>query len=117
MAFKILLRYLKSSFQSPNVIKWSIWIAFATSGYFQVGNYIQSLWKTVRTDNEAKLNGGVEATTTFLASLAVFSIGYLDTNWKRLGNPLIILVSFFSGIVLYIMATTEIIWITYAGNY
>ena len=34
------------------VIKWSAWVAVSTCLYFQVGNYIQPLWREIRTADE-----------------------------------------------------------------
>ena len=42
--FQRLGRDLKEAYSNPYVVKWSIWVAFATCGYFQIGNYIQGLW-------------------------------------------------------------------------
>lgn len=38
---------LKSSFCNSQVLKWSIWWAFSTCMFFQVGNYIQLFWSEV----------------------------------------------------------------------
>ena len=64
---KVLLTHLKVAYTNPYVLKWSVWVAFATCGYFQVGNYIQALWKYIETeDNPENYNGAVEATATLI---------------------------------------------------
>ena len=64
---KVLLTHLKVAYTNPYVLKWSLWVAFATCGYFQVGNYIQALWKYIETeDNPENYNGAVEATATLI---------------------------------------------------
>ena len=35
---------LKKAYSEKSVVTWSIWVALATCGYYQIGNYIQSLW-------------------------------------------------------------------------
>ena len=35
------------AYKNLYVIKWSFWFALATCGNFQIGNYIQSLWKDI----------------------------------------------------------------------
>ena len=35
---------LKKAYSKKSVVTWSIWVALATCGYYQIGNYIQSLW-------------------------------------------------------------------------
>ena len=66
-AVKVLMSHLKVAYSNPYVLKWSVWVAFATCGYFQVGNYIQALWKYIQTeDNPENYNGAVEATATLI---------------------------------------------------
>ena len=61
------MSHLKVAYTNPYVLKWSVWVAFATCGYFQVGNYIQALWKYIQTeDNPENYNGAVEATATLI---------------------------------------------------
>ena len=38
---------VKKAYKNLYVIKWSFWFALATCGNFQIGNYIQSLWKDI----------------------------------------------------------------------
>ena len=61
------MSHLKVAYTNIYVLKWSVWVAFATCGYFQVGNYIQALWKYIETeDNPENYNGAVEATATLI---------------------------------------------------
>ena len=61
----------KMIYSDSFIVKWSLWWALATCGFFQVGNYIQTLWATVQTDieNPDVYNGIVEAANTFLGEL------------------------------------------------
>ena len=35
---------LKKAYSKRSVVSWSVWVVLATCGYYQIGNYIQSLW-------------------------------------------------------------------------
>ena len=64
---KVLFSHLKVAYTNPYVVKWSFWVAFATCGYFQVGNYIQALWKYIQIEQEPdNFNGVVEASATLI---------------------------------------------------
>ena len=60
----------KNCYGNRKLLKWSIWWAIATCGYFQVGNYIQNLWEYIHPSadhpNQAIYNGAVEAGATLL---------------------------------------------------
>ncbi|KAK6054024.1 hypothetical protein COOONC_08467 [Cooperia oncophora] len=44
------------------MLKWSLWWALASCGYFQVGNYVQTLWGTlIKPDSSDVFNGLTEA--------------------------------------------------------
>ena len=45
--FSGLWQDLKKAYTNPYVVKWSVWVALATCGNFQIGNYIQSLWHAI----------------------------------------------------------------------
>lgn len=60
------------AFTNTYVVKWVVWWALSTCGYWQVISYIQLLWQTVRKDNqddEPPLYGIVEAAYTLLGKL------------------------------------------------
>ena len=38
---------LKKAYSNGYVVKWSVWVALATCGNFQIGNYIQTLWNDI----------------------------------------------------------------------
>ena len=42
----------KKFYTKPSLIKWSLWWAFGMCGTFQVGNYVQSLWKQINMEND-----------------------------------------------------------------
>ena len=68
-----LMTELKVIYSSRTVILWSVWWALASCGNFQVGNYIQNLWKIVapHKDSRKLYNGAVEAGGTLFSELLV----------------------------------------------
>lgn len=76
IAYQRLWTDLLTSFSSSHMLKWSLWWAFATCGYFQVSNFIQSLWETITpwetttntTATPQIYNGAVEAVHTLLGT-------------------------------------------------
>lgn len=58
-----------TAFSDSYTLKWSLWWAFATCGFFQVVNYIQPLWETLAPlESELVYNGGVEAVHALLGN-------------------------------------------------
>ena len=56
-----------TAFSDTYTLKWSLWWAFATCGFFQVVNYIQPLWEALAPpDSGLVYNGGVEALNALL---------------------------------------------------
>lgn len=49
--FKNLWHDFKRFYFQPSLLKWSLWWAFGMCGMLQVGNYVQSLWKEINSDN------------------------------------------------------------------
>ena len=45
--FAKILSDLRSAYTQSYIVKWSVWVAFSTSAYYQVGNYIQPLWESI----------------------------------------------------------------------
>ena len=83
------MSHLKVAYTNPYVLKWSVWVAFATCGYFQVGNYIQALWKYIQTeDNTENYNGAVEATATLLGIYGTCTIITCGLNFFDPPPPL-----------------------------
>jgi thiamine transporter 2/3 len=55
------------NFRSPLVLKWSLWWALASCGYYQVGNYVQNLWAlNQEPDSPATIYNGVTETMNTL---------------------------------------------------
>ena len=60
-------------------------------------------------------NGYVEAVTTLLGALAVSFIGFIKVDWVKVGDLAALLISIVSGVLLFVIARTENIWIGYIG--
>jgi len=105
--------------RDPYVIKWSLWWALAMCGHFQVVNYIQPLWETIKPssegDNKVLYNGLVEACTTITGALLTFLFGFLRINWRLVGEVVLFLVAFADGAILMAMGQTEDLMMAYIG--
>lgn len=65
--FQLFRKDFTTAFSDTYTLKWSLWWAFATCGFFQVVNYIQPLWETLSTaETSLVYNGGVEAVHSLL---------------------------------------------------
>ncbi len=65
---RLLWKDFITAFSDNYTLKWSLWWAFATCGFFQVVNYIQPLWEALEPDSENVYNGGVEALHALLGN-------------------------------------------------
>lgn len=64
---RLLWEDFTTAFSDAYTLKWSLWWAFATCGFFQVVNYIQPLWEILApSESELVYNGGVEAVHALL---------------------------------------------------
>ncbi|XP_069476299.1 thiamine transporter 2-like [Ambystoma mexicanum] len=106
----------KACYSSKKLIYWSLWWALATSGYYQIFNYVQMLWDHVEPSGSSSVyNGGVEAVAALIGALATFAVSYMKLDWSIWGE---LALSFFSAIssgALYLMDFTSNIWASYAG--
>ncbi|KAL6079907.1 hypothetical protein STEG23_014359 [Scotinomys teguina] len=107
---------LKECYSSNHLFYWSLWWAFATSGYNQVLNYVQVLWEHKAPSQDSSIyNGAVEAVATFGGALAAFSVGYVKLNWDLLGELGLAIFSAVIAGALFLMSYTLSIWVCYAG--
>ncbi|KAK3095899.1 hypothetical protein FSP39_020532 [Pinctada imbricata] len=72
--FIFLWKELKSIYSRKETVLWSIWWALASCGNFQVGNYIQNMWKVISPNRKsAKIyNGAVEAAAGLFGKFHVY---------------------------------------------
>ncbi|XP_046445559.1 thiamine transporter 1-like isoform X2 [Daphnia pulex] len=110
---RLLWKDFTTAFSDNYTLKWSLWWAFATCGFFQVVNYIQPLWEALEPDSENVYNGGVEALHALLGALTTLAVGYLSIDWSVYGEPTIAVISLFEGVMLFVAGNTDVVWVTY----
>ncbi|KAK3576846.1 hypothetical protein CHS0354_002640, partial [Potamilus streckersoni] len=64
---------IREIYSTKVVMIWSVWWALASCGNFQVGNYIQNLWKVISPQHKSMkiYNGAVDAAATLLGNLNI----------------------------------------------
>ncbi|KAM3857257.1 thiamine transporter 1 [Diretmus argenteus] len=98
------------------LLAWSVWWALSTCGYFQVVNYAQALWETVRPSQDFHIyNGYVETLSTLLGALAALAVGYLPVRWSLWGELALCIFSMLMAMCVYVMVTLGNIWMCYAS--
>ncbi|XP_029379009.1 thiamine transporter 1 isoform X2 [Echeneis naucrates] len=96
------------------LLAWSLWWALATCGYFQVINYAQPLWESIRPSHEHDIyNGYVETLSTLLGALAALLVGYLPICWSLWGELSLCVLSFLMAACIFVMDTRNNIWLCY----
>ncbi|XP_049632619.1 thiamine transporter 1 [Suncus etruscus] len=116
LVLKVLWNDFLICYSSRPLLCWSVWWALSTCGYFQVVNYIQGLWEQVMSSRQAPIyNGGVEAVSTMLGAVAVFTVGYIKISWSTWGEVALALFSLLIAAAVYIMDMTSSIWVCYAS--
>ncbi|XP_038051092.1 folate transporter 1-like [Patiria miniata] len=110
----------KSCYGNFDLLKWSLWWAFATCGNFQVGNYVQNLWEIIYEKpgnsgmNTDVYNGAVEAVATLMGAVSAFLIMFVRMDWHHFGELLLGVVSLLEAALLVVMGVTSNIWLCYA---
>lgn len=107
-----------------SLLRWSIWWAIATCGVFQVGNYVQSLWKVINTEsgnegmvaNKREWNGLVEGTTDLVSAAAALLASFLRVNWSVWGEVTMGGLAMVDCLMLLLASHINIIWIAYAAH-
>ncbi len=109
-----LLHAFRVSYSNYTLLRWSIWWALATCGYLQIENYIQSLWEEVQGSQKNKSwNGGVGAAATLGSAGVAFALSFVKVRWGVVGELLLGCLSLVDAALLFIMARSDNIWITY----
>ncbi|KAM4710908.1 thiamine transporter 1 [Anableps anableps] len=101
-------------YKCRTLLAWSVWWALATCGYFQIVNYVQALWESVRPALEI-YNGYVETLSTLLGALAALLVGYIPVSWTQQGELLLWVLSLFMAVCVFIMALLKNIWVCYSS--
>lgn len=104
----------KLCYSDKQLLRWSLWWAFATCGEFQVENFVQNLWDIIYPSRKHKIyNGAVTAISHLTGSLVAISLAYVKINWSLLGELCLGLVSVADAFFLFFSAQTSSIWIAY----
>ncbi|KAF7207065.1 thiamine transporter 1 isoform X1 [Nothobranchius furzeri] len=113
---KMLLKDLVQCYKSRPLLTWSVWWALATCGYFQIINYAQPLWETVRSSpDDSVYNGYVETLSTLLGALAALLVGYLPVSWSRWGELALCVLSMLMAVCVFVMDLLKNIWVCYSS--
>ncbi|XP_072020040.1 thiamine transporter 2-like isoform X1 [Amphiura filiformis] len=115
---RLLIFDFKMCYSNKQLVKWSLWWAFATCGAHQVSNYIQTLWQVFFSQSDEThvdiiYNGAVQAVSTLVSALAAFSIMFTKLNWSVFGEVSIGIVSVMQSVLLVTMSITDSIWLCY----
>lgn len=105
---------LKLCYSNKELLRWSLWWAFATCGEFQVENYVQNLWDVIYPSHNHKVyNGGVTALSHLTGSSVAILLAYLKVNWSMFGELCLGVVSVADAFFLFLSAQTSSIWLAY----
>ncbi|KAF6204345.1 hypothetical protein GE061_002686 [Apolygus lucorum] len=105
-----------AAFRNIYVVKWAFWWALATCCYYQILQYVQSLWEQILTETPqigGNLNGAVELAYTLTSAASSYSFGKLRVDWTRFGELALCLGSFLISGLLLTMALTSNIVVAY----
>ncbi|XP_078677929.1 thiamine transporter 2-like [Branchiostoma floridae x Branchiostoma belcheri] len=105
---------LREAYRSEVLLTWSLWWAFAKCGNSQVGNYVQNLWDIISPSSQHSVyNGAVEAAAMLAGALVSLLMGHVKLNWTVVGEAVLGSVSLGMAVLLFVMATTDSIWVCY----
>uniref|UniRef100_A0A0K0DJ51 Thiamine transporter 2 n=1 Tax=Angiostrongylus cantonensis TaxID=6313 RepID=A0A0K0DJ51_ANGCA len=114
--FKTLTEELRKVYGNTFIMKWSMWWALATCAYFQVGNYVQTLWGAVIDVSDVDVyNGLTEALCPLVALPAVLLTRHLAVDWSEWGELCLAACSFIDCAILLLMSQTDNLIIMYIG--
>lgn len=110
------IQALKVCYSRQLLLRWSIWWALATCGELQVENYVQNLWDEIWPSHEHKIyNGGVTAISHLFASTIAVLLAFTKINWSLWGELCLAAFSIIDCFLLFIMAGTGNIWVSYCS--
>lgn len=95
-------------------MKWSIWWALVTCGFYQVQTYIQPLWFEIQNGTDyTAYNGATKAAFLLMAFLGALVADALKIDWKLLGELALAICSIFASAALLISSQTDSILVSY----
>ena len=110
----VMFRDFKKCYSNKELLRWSLWWAFATCGEFQVENYVQNLWDVIYPSHNHKIyNGGVTALSHLTGSLVAVMLAYVKIDWSVFGELCLGVVSVADAFFLFLSAQTSSIWVAY----
>ncbi|EFO16653.1 hypothetical protein LOAG_11851, partial [Loa loa] len=110
--FCYILQQLKIFKQNKNVLKWSIWWALTSCGFYQITNYVQSLWATMQNISD-NFNGITECINTLIGAIISFSLQYINKDWTVHDELIISITTAIITLLLIIMSQIKLIIIAY----
>ncbi|KAL4091352.1 hypothetical protein QTP88_026054 [Uroleucon formosanum] len=119
VVFDQLYSELRDAYNNPYLLKYGIWVSFATGVYFQVLTYNDVLYLKLNELNpvDNKLyNGGVDALAFISGALSSYFIGFLNADWKSISNLFFFVGSLLSCITLcvcYLTTSLNCVYIMY----
>ncbi|MCP9265202.1 Protein CBR-FOLT-1 [Dirofilaria immitis] len=111
--FRAIWYHFKIFKRNKIVLKWSIWWALTSCGIFQIMNYVQTLWATMQTSSDT-YNGITECVNTFIGAFISFLVQYMNVNWSKRGEYVLLITSAFISVLLIIMSQAEVVYVNYA---
>lgn len=110
----VMFHDFKLCYSNKELLRWSLWWAFATCGEFQVENYVQNLWEAIYPSHSHKIyNGGVTAVSHLTGCSVAVMLAYVKINWSLFGELCLGIVSVADAFFLFLSAQTSSIWIAY----
>nr|CAD7570796.1 unnamed protein product [Timema californicum] len=119
IAYKFLKKDFLAAYTNLYVVKWSIWWGLGAGCYLQAYGYNQMVYEVILKESgeleTAKYNGAVEAISSLLGAAVAFGCGFLRFDWTRVGDVFLGLGCVAVGVMLYVFAVSESIWLGYSG--
>ena len=110
----VMFNDFKQCYSNRELLRWSLWWAFATCGEFQVENFAQNLWDIIYPSHNHKIyNGGVTALSHLMGTGVAVLLAYVKINWSLFGELCLGVVSVADAFFLFFSAQTSSIWIAY----
>ncbi|XP_059850526.1 thiamine transporter 2-like isoform X2 [Hypanus sabinus] len=112
--FRQLWLDFKECYSSPRLLSWCTCWALSSAGFQQVMSYVQVLWDHIEpTRNVTVYNGGAETVSNLVGATCSFAIGHMKLDWEVWGELALGTLSVVNSGVLYVMALTNGIWVSY----
>ena len=113
-SMKCLWYDFKQCYSNTELLRWSLWWAFATCGEFQVENYVQNLWDVIYPAHNHKIyNGGVVALSHIMGVAVALFLAFTSVNWSVCGELALGIVSVADAFFLFISAQSSSVWLAY----